>query len=316
MYGHPSQDHAARHRWPIIAVSGVSLLLALAAAPAYGQTDGGASASDGGYQQLTLEAADYTFGWPETVQAGRTVITMENGGQDVHHAQLIKLNEGVTVDDAVAALGRMIEAEEAGGEEAAAAFAEFASLASVQGGPGIIVPGASQRLILDLEPGRYVWICGLPAAEDGEPHHTKGMIASFEVVAPETAVEAAEPAADGTLTLQDFAFALPETIVAGPQRWKVTNAGAQPHEALIAQLAPGASAMDFLTAFGDPTATEPPPGLPIGGLQAVMPGTTAWLDLDLAPGTYAAFCFVPDPGSGQPHLALGMVSEFTVEGEA
>lgn len=298
----------------LVATSGVLLALASTAGASLGQTEGDESSGTGDIPELTLGAADYSFDWPETIEAGRIEITMDNTGQDLHHAQLVRLNEGVTVEDATVALGGMMEAEGSGDpDSAAAAFEEFASLASVHGGPGIITPGASQRLILELEPGMYVWFCGLPAAEDGAPHYTKGMIAAFEVVTPETVVEAADPAVDGTLVLQDFAFGLPESISAGPQRWQVTNDGAQPHEVLLAQLAPGATALDFVMAFGDPSRTEPPPGLPVGGLQAVLPGTTAWLDLDLAPGTYAAFCFVPDPESGQPHLALGMLSEFTVD---
>lgn len=111
----------------------------------------------------------------------------------------------------------------------------------------------------------------------------------------------------------DFAYGIPASIPAGQQLWKVVNEGAQPHEMLLAQLTPGATAMDFAMAAFDPAASGPPPGQPIGGLQAIMPGSSAWLELDLAPGTYAAICFVPDPESGQPHLARGMISEYTVE---
>jgi hypothetical protein len=142
------------------------------------------------------------------------------------------------------------------------------------------------------------------------------MLAPFEVVEGESAAVLDEPIADGTLVLQDFAFGLPGSVPAGPQRWQVTNEGGQPHELLLAQLTPGATALEFAMAFGDPAATEAPPGLPFGGIGPMEPGTTAWLDLDLAPGTYAAFCFIPDPETGQPHIALGMVSELTVEAGA
>ncbi len=29
-------------------------------------------------------------------------------------------------------------------------------------------------------------------------------------------------------------------------------------------------------------------------------------------GTYVAVCFIPDPATGKPHAALGMLREFTV----
>lgn len=295
--------HILPRRALVTAAAGALLALAIGGVPSLGQAEGDSAAGAMGYEELTLGAGDYAFDWPETIEAGRMVITMENTGREPHHAQLVRLREGVTLDDARAALPHL--------EEDPAAML---SLVTLQGGPGIIVPGATQRLILDLKPGTYVWVCGIPAA-DGEPHFAKGMLAPFEVV-PDGTEAAAEPEADGRLALQDFAFALPEPIGAGRQLWEVVNEGHQPHEFLLAQLAPGATALDFAMAAFDPAAEGPPPGMPVGGLQAVEPGTTAWLELDLAPGTYGAVCFIPDPASGEPHIALGMVAEFTVGEEA
>ncbi len=56
-----------------------------------------------------------------------------------------------------------------------------------------------------------------------------------------------------------------------------------------------------------------PPYTNAGGMQAIMPGTAAWLDLDLTPGQYVALCHVPDVASGKPHEMLGMVMPFTVQ---
>ena len=38
---------------------------------------------------------------------------------------------------------------------------------------------------------------------------------------------------------------------------------------------------------------------------------TAYADLDLRPGNYVALCFLPGPG-GAPHMAMGMLQQFTV----
>jgi hypothetical protein len=252
-------------------------------------------------QELTLDATDYAFAWPDTVDAGWTRITVVNDGQDIHHAQLVRLAEGVTEED-VAAATAVLE------EDPAALFA----LITLEGGAGIIAPGVRQDVVLDLEPGTYVWLCGIPAA-DGEPHFMKGMIRSFEVVAADGATTPVTLEADRAVSMQDFAFGIGETVPAGPQLWAVSNDGSQPHEMLLAKLEPGASALDYAERAFDPTAAGPPPGFPMGGLQAIAPGTSAWLGLDLVPGTYVAICFVPDPESGQPHLALGMISEFTVQ---
>ena len=42
-------------------------------------------------------------------------------------------------------------------------------------------------------------------------------------------------------------------------------------------------------------------------------GVTAWYAADLAPGAYVAFCFVPDPVNGMPHVMLGMTQIVEVE---
>jgi len=47
--------------------------------------------------------------------------------------------------------------------------------AEAVGGMQAIPPGATQRLQLDLEPGRYVVVCAVPAA-DGTPHYDHGMV--------------------------------------------------------------------------------------------------------------------------------------------
>jgi hypothetical protein len=284
------------------------LVLAVGSGASSAQSPEAGSGTTASEQALTLDATDYAFAWPETIDAGLVSVTLANSGQDLHHAYLVRLDEGATADQLMPVMDRLL------GEDPAA-FAEFEELVSWSGGIGILMPGASQTLTLDLGPGEYVWFCGIPAP-DGQPHYAKGMVSSFEVRAATEDGAVVAPQATGEVGLQDFAFALPESIGAGEQRWEVTNAGSQTHEMLLARLEPGATAIDFAMAFGDPAATEPPPGVPLGGVGPIEPGTATWLDLDLEPGTYAAFCYIPDPGSGQPHLALGMIAEFTVDGAA
>jgi hypothetical protein len=59
-------------------------------------------------------------------------------------------------------------------------------------------------------------------------------------------------------------------------------------------------------------AFEGPPVIGYGGMAPLDPGRRGWTTLDLDAGTYMFICFVPDP-EGTPHMALGMVHEFTVE---
>lgn len=260
-----------------------------------------------GYQEITITGVDYAFeGIPDTIEAGYTLFSFEDVGREIHHAQLARLNEGVTLEQVEAALFKMEEEPEA-----------IYALATPVGGLGLIAPGGTARIILNLDPGTYGFVCFVPAP-DGEPHFAKGMIQTFEVVpaAEETAAE--PPEADATLTLKDFTFdGLPEAVEPGIHIWEVVNDGPEPHELLLFQLAPDATAEQFLMALEasleSPAEAEPPPGLPIGGMQAIVPGLSGWLVLDLEPGTYLAVCFIPSPANeGKAHVELGMLGEFTV----
>ena len=123
---------------------------------------------------------------------------------------------------------------------------------------------------------------------------------------------AAMPPTDTTITFDDFAFEMPDTLSAGHHDIEVVNVGQQPHEMSVLRLADGATADDVNAFFMGQTA-GPPPFADFGGMQGIMPGTTAVLSLNLEPGTYFASCMIPDPASGESHLALGMGQIFTVE---
>ena len=122
------------------------------------------------------------------------------------------------------------------------------------------------------------------------------------------------------LTMQDFAFVgLDAPLPSGPQLWKVTNAGPQPHLMSLAQLPDGTTQVQFLDeVMGMMSAPPPPdgiapPGPPTaGGCSTLSVDQTIYLALDLVPGTYGAICFFPDAQSGAPHAAMGMVQVFTV----
>jgi hypothetical protein len=74
----------------------------------------------------------------------------------------------------------------------------------------------------------------------------------------------------------------------------------------ILQLGPGKTARDAIDFFTAPAG--PPPFAPVGGVQGATPGVMdAILVVDLKPGNYLAICNIPDPASGKPHSALGMI---------
>ena len=256
------------------------------------------SASAAALDELAIEAADFKFGAPASIEAGPTRIVVNNIGQEDHQAQVAKIADDKTFQDLTTALGA---------EDIPAAL----GMLELVGGPTAVTPGASVSTAATFVPGQYVLLCFIESA-DGVPHLAKGMIAQLEV----TGTASAEPLPEGDdeLALQDFAFVGSTTLSPGQHTLTVTNKGPQVHEATILKLNEGVTVDQLRQAF---TSTEPPSGPPpwtsAGGVAGVSVGTTVSMDVDLQAGNYAYVCFVPDPASGKPHAALGMVGELTVQ---
>jgi hypothetical protein len=263
---------------------------------------------------VTIGADDFSFDIPTELEPGFVEFTLRNDGKEDHHAQLLRLNDGVSEDDLLTAI-------KSDGEAAIAANA------TLVGGPALTSPGHESKAIVELAPGNYVVLCLVPSP-DGTTHLEKGMIQSFAV---EGESQGEPPQADHTITMLDFAFEAPPDVAAGEQVWEVVNDGQQPHELVLLKLDEGRTFAEFMEGFGqgDPVAspevpspsshdhaTSPMPDADIftalGGMQAIIPGATGWFVADLEPGNYVLICFVPDPESGAPHVMLGMVRELTV----
>lgn len=242
--------------------------------------------------EVVIKAADFAFEVPATVRPGRRVIRLVNGGSDLHHVFLLKLAAGKTMGDLLGALKPNTP---------------FPAWAKQIGGPNTPLPGGESVAIVDLAPGTYVVMCVIPAA-DGMPHIMKGMVKTLEVTgAP---VEAATPKPTATAALNNYGFDFAAPLAVGRQVIEFRNDAAQPHEAFLARLAPGKRAADLLTWLGK--RDGPPPAIPVGGITGIEPGARQSIIVDLEPGTYAWYCFLPDVGDGREHVAHGMIREFTV----
>jgi hypothetical protein len=266
--------------------------------PAAGASPAAASGTATAGRVVQIDAADYSFAAPETIEGGLVTVRLKNGGQEAHHAQFARLKDTTTLDQFMAALQK--------GPDGAL------PLVALEGGPAALAPGGTAEVTLDLKAGQYVLLCFIPS-RDGVPHLAKGMVKPVRVTAPAAAAAAPTPVAAGTIVMKDFTFDVPETVPTGRAVYRVNSTGpTQPHEAAIVKLNEGKTAQDYAAFFSAPPA-GPPPGQNVGGMQGLDNGSGAWVTVDLPAGNYALICQIPDPASGKPHIALGMVKGFTVK---
>jgi len=244
--------------------------------------------------EFKVHASDYMFQAKDTIVAGMTTITLDNGGPGLHHVQLVRLDSGRVLSDLEAAL------KTPGTPPAWAVFIP---------GPNAVEPQQTSNLTIDLAPGNYALIC-LVDVPDHKPHFARGMIQALTVI-PSTGPSAPAPVADVTMILSDYSFTLSTPLTAGHHVIEVMNKGPQPHEVLIVRFEAGKSLADLGKWMEK--MSGPPPAHAEGGTSVAMPGTTASIGVDLAPGDYALICFVPDAKDGKPHMEHGMVQTFKVQ---
>lgn len=247
--------------------------------------------------ELSIDAMDFSYTAPETINAGWVRVKLSNSGKEPHHVQLLRLNEGVTLEQFQEALKQ--------GEGPALA------LVKEMGGVGAIAPGGSAQAVINLTDGEYVILCFVPSPSDHVAHLAKGMIKSLMVRAA-SGTQAQEPMADLTVTMKDFLFDLPEILPAGPRTIKVVNNGPESHELNLLRLAEGKTIEDVNQYLAAPDG--PPPFIPVGGINGLGAGLSGYIEFDFQPGTYIAICNIPSPhAEGHPHFTLGMIKQFTVQ---
>ena len=242
----------------------------------------------------TVKATEFAFAAPDTIQAGWTTFHLVNDGTTFHHLAIVRIDSGKTMADVGAAM-------------------------KVQGpppkwivevgGPNAADPKAQTSGMVNMQPGLYVLLCFVDTP-DHKAHMEKGMVRPLTVVAGTT--PSAEPTADLTMTLADYAFTTSGALKGGHHVIKVTNKGPQSHEVAVIRIAPGKTLEDIDKSIYGPPGTAVP-GNALGGIAGLAPGNSAYFEVDLTPGNYALACFVPDSKDGKPHIAHGMVKEFKVE---
>jgi hypothetical protein len=254
-----------------------------------------AQSEKAGPQAVKVTATDFALDGPAKIPAGVTTFHLSNQGKELHQAQLIKLEDGKTLDD-------LAKAMKTPGPPP--------SWVKFVGGPNGIAPGQQANATAVLTPGQYAYICFIPSP-DGVIHLAKGMVRPFEVTAASFAAPAELPAADLTIKLVDYDFEPSQPLTPGRHTIRVENTGPQPHELVLLKLAPGKKVEDF-GRWAETGMKGPPPAEPVGGVAMLDTGGHGTFDVDLEPGEYGLICFVPDAKDGKLHLVHGMMKTIKV----
>jgi len=242
---------------------------------------------------VTITATDYAFELPAQIPAGVITFKLVSNAKELHHAVVIRLDQGKTVND-------MREALKQAGPPPAWAHAV--------GGPNPSDPSGTSEATLALAPGQYAVVCFIPTP-GGIPHFAKGMITGFEVT-PSSGGQV-NPAGDISIKLSDYAFTVSGSLTAGTHHIAVENQGPLTHEVVVAQLAPGKTAEDVVKWEAGGLKTPPPLTHFLGGISPMDRNTTASFPVTLEKGDYVLICFVPDK-DGRSHAAHGMIQKFTI----
>ncbi|MEZ4658154.1 MAG: hypothetical protein R2911_11320 [Caldilineaceae bacterium] len=283
------------------AVAGATLLLSGCQPVQPASAPAAAVAEAPSLHQLSVTANGTGYEAPAEAAAGWTTISLANQSDEMRQASLLRFAEGKTLDDLMA----LMQSGDVAG------IPEW--LIPV-GGPVGVLPGMNGAVALNLTAGDYIMLDAAPDA-GGVPGFAKGYLAPLHVTASTAAT--AEPVADLTVTLADYAFVFEEaSMAAGRHTIRLENSGPQePHEIAIVKLAQGATLQDFMAAISGEGPVGPPPGMSIGGSGPIAISEAAYVDVELEAGaTYGLVCFLPSAHNhGQPHFMLGMMREFTVQ---
>jgi len=242
-------------------------------------------------------AKEYSFDAPTQIPAGLTKLHLMNQGKEVHQAQLIKLGEGKTFEEFVAAFKSMKP------------NTPPPSWVIFDGGPNATAPGGTSEATELLEPGNYALVCFIPSS-DGVPHVMKGMGHPL-VVTASTAAPAAEPTPTSTITLSDYKFDVAQPLKTGQNIVRVENTADQPHEVVVFKIPSGKTMKDF-QAWLPVSDKQPPPAMPMGGVVGLSKGLHAFFTANLDAGDYVLVCFLQDAKDGKPHFVHGMVQPFKI----
>ena len=243
-----------------------------------------------------IVATDAGFEAPDLIPAGLRHIVFENRGSEIHEAMLVKLPDGMTPTDYVAAVK---------------AGSLFPKGAQDYSGPGLTSPGETVEVWVKVDPGNYLIICwnnGHAKSTPVHPFTVKYAIADDE-----------PPKEDVVLKLVDYRFELEGNLRKGRQVIRVETPGPSMHEVDFFRLRDGKSVADVNRWRKANGRGEPPVDALGGALDSHDIKRVMWLRRDFTPGRYVLHCEMPVTSDSQTtnqqitHADVGMVREIKID---
>jgi hypothetical protein len=256
---------------------------------------------------------NFTYhGVPKTVPANSPFLvtfTNKESFDITHEFVVLKLTGGKTAQDVVKDAKKK-------GPDAEDDWIHVADSGDIDTGSSVTIP-------MDLPPGKYVatcWQTGKAGGGSGPPHVTIGMIAPFTASTSTSAPSSAAPVAY-PVDVKNFTYhGMPKTVPANtPVMVSFTNkeSFAIQHEFVVLELTGGKTPQDVIK-----DAKKKGPDAEDDWIHVADSGdpldtaSSTVVKMDLPPGKYVATCWQTGKaggGSGPPHVAIGMITEFTAK---
>ena len=243
-----------------------------------------------------IVATDAGFEAPDLIPAGLRHIVFENRGSEIHEAMLVKLPDGMTPTDYVAAVK---------------AGSLFPKGAQDYSGPGLTSPGETVEVWVKVDPGNYLLICWNNGHAKSTPVHPFTVQYAISEDEP--------PKEDVVLKLVDYRFEFEGNLRKGRQVIRVETPGPSMHEVDFFRLRDGKSVADVNRWRKANGRGEPPVDALGGALDSHDIKRVVWFRREFSPGRYVLHCEMPVTTDSQTtnqqitHADVGMVREIKID---
>lgn len=256
-----------------------------------------------GLQEISFTASDAVSSFSGfALLEGWTLLTLVNDSSALASVNVAQLPDDVEVGEFTSVLSESFQGE--GGE-----LPDYWADVTFAGG-ALADTGETSQTALYLTPGRWVVFSTNPASE--QPAQNLSVLTQEEALAEgyiEEAVatpvpeEGATPVVEGLdsddqVTVGDGEFSVSSDPATGSYVWEVINDSAQVADLVVLWTEDEVDddgAVDLATSFA---AGELEGATLVGGVGAVSPGSSAYLNITVEAGTYVIFSSQPDEAGG------------------